>query len=168
MSRYPGGMGNLSFYEYLDAKADDVVALLDRHPELITGAAGDARGRAESLSGQLTLTVGKMKIDREIKVRVGERKDEPGAYWYRLNWEAEKRADLFPHMEATLEVCALSEETPECQLSLLGDYRPPLGALGAVADLLVMHRIAQATVKTFVESLSRRLKQALVTVPATG
>jgi len=68
-------------------------------------------------------------------------------------------------MKANLEVRAIGEQ--ECQLSLVGDYTPPLGAFGAIADLLVMHQVAEASVCAFVQGLKARIEAAGVE-PALG
>lgn len=70
-------------------------------------------------------------------------------------WRATGAAWLFPHMEAEL---VLSPITPTLtHLTFRGRYRPPLQIVGAVLDKLAMHRIAEATVRSFLERLAEAL-----------
>ena len=72
-----------------------------------------------------------------------------------LTWEATGTPDLFPRMEADLVIAALGPELT--QLSLRGTYRPPLGHIGHVLDRALLHRIAEASVKTFVDGIAAAL-----------
>jgi hypothetical protein len=56
----------------------------------------------------------------------------------------------FPVLDANLELTPTDEGT---ELVVVGSYRPPLGALGAAADRLVMSSVAQATMRSFVSQL---------------
>lgn len=70
-------------------------------------------------------------------------------------WRALGSAWLFPHMEAEL---VLSPITPTLtHLTFRGRYRPPLQIVGAMLDKLAMHRIAEATVHSFLERLADAL-----------
>jgi hypothetical protein len=74
----------------------------------------------------------------------------------RLSWQAAKHVDLFPTMSATLDVYALGPQ--ETQLDFQGEYRPPLGVVGAVIDAVIGHRVAEAAVHRFVEEIAERLR----------
>lgn len=69
-----------------------------------------------------------------------------------------------PVLDCDLELTGLGERS--CQLALVGTYRPPLSVVGAAADRLVGHRIAEAVVRTFVLAVADRLELADV-VPVT-
>jgi hypothetical protein len=71
-------------------------------------------------------------------------------------WQAAKHPDLFPTMEATLDVYALAPD--ETQVDFHGRYRPPLGVVGSAVDAMIGYRIAQATVHRFVEEIVERLR----------
>ena len=152
-------MGSLYFYEYLPVAAASVLALIESDPALVVGATEQARGRAEDLAARLSFSIGKVEVGKQVRVTLGEALLEPGACWLPMRWRATKGgAWLFPHMKGKLEIQALSES--ECQLSLIGDYTPPLGTFGAIADLLVMHQVAEASVCAFVQGLKARIEQA--------
>ena len=50
-------------------------------------------------------------------------------------------------------------------LALLGRYRPPGGAPGALADRLLLHRVARHTARTFLDDAAERLRAG---APARG
>jgi hypothetical protein len=45
-------------------------------------------------------------------------------------------------------------------LALTGAYRPPLGKVGAVLDGVMLYRIAEATIRGFVEDLGKAITAA--------
>jgi hypothetical protein len=63
-------------------------------------------------------------------------------------------------MSADLEVAPLDENLT--QLTLRGRYEPPLGAVGRRIDRLLMHRVAEASVRAF---LGRLVSTLSVTEP---
>jgi hypothetical protein len=154
-------MGRLYFYEYLPARAEVVVGLLQSDPALVAGATEQARGRAEAMAGRLSFSIGRLEVAKQVKVSVGEMLLEPGAARFPIQWKAKSGTWFFPRMQAMLEVLALSDSPEECQLSLVGEYTPPLGTFGAITDLLLMHQVAEASVCAFVQGLKARLEQAI-------
>jgi hypothetical protein len=73
-----------------------------------------------------------------------------------LRWEAAgTTGSLFPVLDATITIRPEGENT--ARLALVGSYRPPLGRLGAVLDRALLHRIATATVRSLVRSLTEAI-----------
>ena len=79
------------------------------------------------------------------------------AFW----WEATGDASLFPRLDADIEVAPFG--TNQTAISLQGRYDPPAGALGRMADQVLLHRIAESTIRAFLESICA----ALATVPGS-
>jgi hypothetical protein len=79
-------------------------------------------------------------------------------------WEATGARLLFPRMEGDLLVGAMGPELT--QLAFRGSYRPPLGALGRVIDRTMLHRVAEASVRGFVERIACALTQSPIAVAA--
>jgi len=73
-----------------------------------------------------------------------------------LHWTAASGTSLLPAMEATLSVYPLTPR--ETQVDFHGRYRPPLGPLGSVVDGLVGHRIAEVSLRGFVDHVVARLR----------
>jgi len=72
-----------------------------------------------------------------------------------LAWEATGTPGLFPKLEADLIVATVGPELS--QIAMRGTYAPPLGPLGRVLDRAVLHRVAEASVKGFVDRVARSL-----------
>jgi hypothetical protein len=113
----------------------------------------------------LQVEVGGLAIGTDIAIEIEGIEEPEGraplsrVMRMKLRWQAAKRPGLFPTMQATLSFYPLSPE--ETQLDLEGEYEPPLGLVGAGADALVGHRIAEASVHRFVREIGRRLADQL-------
>jgi hypothetical protein len=59
-------------------------------------------------------------------------------------------------MEASLEAFPTSKTTTE--LAIAGQYEPPLGTVGVIADHRVMHRVTSEVVEALLESIAREIK----------
>jgi hypothetical protein len=75
-----------------------------------------------------------------------------------LTWRATSTPGLFPVLSADLEIAPLDSELT--QLTIHGRYEPPLGAVGRRLDRLLMHRIAEATIRSFLGRLVSTLTAA--------
>ncbi len=79
-----------------------------------------------------------------------------------LRWElAGPGGELFPVLDADLMLTAAGEHSTT--LALTGVYRPPPGTASAELDRAVMHRVATATIRAFLD----RVTEAMVN-PARG
>jgi hypothetical protein len=80
-----------------------------------------------------------------------------------LRWEAVGvTGALFPALDADISLSADGERT---RVSLTGTYRPPLGAVGAGLDRLVLRKVAAATIAAFLTRLCGALKESVVDRP---
>jgi hypothetical protein len=69
-----------------------------------------------------------------------------------LRWHARNHARLFPTMEADIMIRTTS--TTGTELLLVGEYQPPLGLIGFLADRLIGGRAAISTAQAFLEDLA--------------
>jgi hypothetical protein len=120
-------------------------------PELAKGANGDG----EKLLSELGFNLGQRRIGRRIKVEIGEPKATAGLMFLPIRWQSATDAGLFPTLEGVLEVAALG--TARTQLGLSANYDPPMGLIGKIADRALFHRVAEVTVKDFLERIGDRL-----------
>jgi hypothetical protein len=97
-------------------------------------------------------------LAKTVSLEVGEPLKRDEVTVVPLTWKATATPGLFPVMSADLEVVALDAELT--QLTLRGRYEPPLGAVGRRLDRLLMHRVAEASVRSF-------LGRLVVTLTAT-
>ncbi len=70
-----------------------------------------------------------------------------------LRWEATGvTGGLFPVLDANITVTRVSEQTT--RLTLVGSYRPPLGALGASLDKAILNQVGAATIRSLLEDIA--------------
>lgn len=79
-----------------------------------------------------------------------------------FSWEATGPTGLFPTMDAELILSGLAPRMT--QITFRGSYQPPFGSLGEAIDKAVLHRVAEATVKHFVD----RVGDAVIGWPQDG
>jgi hypothetical protein len=95
-------------------------------------------------------------VAKTVRLEVGEPVGEDETMLLPIVWEATGTPGLFPRMEAEVVLAALGPALS--QLSLRGCYRPPLGSIGRVLDRALLHRVAEASVKGFVDRIARVLQ----------
>lgn len=70
-----------------------------------------------------------------------------------LRWEATgATGELFPVLDADLILTRHGDE--QTLLALTGSYRPPFGRAGAMLDKAIMHRLATATFRSLLGTIS--------------
>ena len=116
-----------------------------------------ANGDGEKLLSELGFNLGKRRIGRRIKVEIGAPAAASGLMFMPIRWESATEAGLFPTLEGVLEVAALG--SARTQLGLSASYEPPLGLVGKIADRALFHRVAEVTVKDFLERIGARLER---------
>ena len=152
----------LHTYAYVDRPYATVrMAFAEELVDVLQHASEAAAARAVAVATTLRTQLGPFNLGARVQVdATGFEQTEPGAEHpmcrLHVRWAAARGRGLFPSMEADL--VAHSVGGRETQLALFGVYRPPLGALGSVADMLVGHRLAEASVHRFLEEVVRRLE----------
>lgn len=115
----------------------------------LAGASGDAYGEW----GQGLARVGPLGsapgVSRLVEVRLRDVVMHESSAVLALRWEAVgPGGGLFPVLDADIKLTPHGES--ETLMAMTGAYRPPLGAVGAALDRAVMHRVAVASVQSFV------------------
>jgi hypothetical protein len=130
--------------------------------ELEGGAAALFRqslGEAEADLDRLQLKVGPEKwpvlLAKTVEVQFGPLRRHGDVTLFAFSWQATGSGSLFPGLDADLELSPVGETRTE--LTLMGRYQPPGGALGRRVDELLLHRLADATVRAFLSSLAAKL-----------
>jgi hypothetical protein len=118
--------------------------------------AGVIRSASRSPTGRLYLRVARFDVSRSLRLELGVLTLKQREARMPVYWEAETRPNFFPTMRGELMAVPVGEE--ETRLSLSGAYRPPLGIFGRVLDRLVGFRVAQLTMRWFLEDLARYLE----------
>ena len=95
-------------------------------------------------------------ISRLADIRLQSLAAQDGRAGLALRWEARGTGGrLFPVLDADLTLTPSGENA--VLLTLAGAYRPPLGSLGAELDRLALHRVAEATIHSFLERVATTL-----------
>jgi hypothetical protein len=103
--------------------------------------------------GRLRVRVGlpRLPLSKSVRVHAGVPLQRSSRTVVPLRWEATGPRGLFPRMEADLILEPLGAGVSH--LAFNGSYDPPLGRVGAVADALLLHRVADGTAKRFVDCI---------------
>ena len=122
-------------------------------PDMARGA----NGAGEKLLSELGFNLGKRRIGKQITVEIGAPKATAGLMFLPIRWQSATETELFPTLEGVLEIAALG--SARTLLGLSATYEPPLGLVGKIADRALFHRVAEVTVKDFLERIGARLER---------
>jgi len=96
-------------------------------------------------------------LARTIDIDVGSVRNYEDGLLVSFTWQAHNRSSLFPIFDADLQLSPIG--STQTQLILRGRYRPPIGTLGRHADQLLLHRVADATIRAFLTDIASDLAQ---------
>jgi hypothetical protein len=119
----------------------------------------DERGAEVRVRVRDLLPTRRGKLRRRVRIVFERRLDEAEAGRAHdavaLHWTAGTR--LFPDFHGDLRLRIASVD--ETLLTLEGEYRPPLGPLGAVFDVLLGRRIARSTMNELVGRIAKAMER---------
>ena len=94
-------------------------------------------------------------LSKLVRVQVRELSWTDRSAGLALRWEAiGVGSELFPVLDADLKLAVRLEGTV---LTMAGTYRPPLGPLGEALDRAILHRVASATVRSFLARVAAQV-----------
>jgi hypothetical protein len=152
---------------YLELEADfrQVQSAMDRRPRRwLEGMAEDVRQEGEELLLAVGFEVGGRRFDRAARLDVGELVTTDRVASLPLRFSMDDHERLFPAMEGTLDAAWLG--MGRTHLSLCLQYEPPFGIVGQGMDRALLHRVAEAVARQFLERAAVRLGRELT--PALG
>lgn len=154
-------------YDYVNHPYEQVRGALSKDaPAVFQSATKAAASRARSIASELRIEIGGIGIETDIRVsvkniEVKDRQSMSGpSTRLQLEWEAARMPRLFPLMKADLFIYPIT--ATETQLDFKGLYEPPLGPLGKALNVIVGHRIAEASVHCFVSDVAEYLRKTLI------
>jgi hypothetical protein len=109
---------------------------------------------------ELRFEIGGGAITRRVDAEVGPLQSGAASLSVPLQWKAAEHPNLFPAMRGELRISDTGGDSIELRLG--GEYRPPLGAVGAVGDALAGRRVADKSLRGFLIEVARRLEAKLV------
>jgi hypothetical protein len=146
-----GGMFARYFVE-LPIPASEAVRALARDPNVwLPGLAERANRRGESLLADVGFG-SRGRIHKTVEVEVGEPVVANGATAIPIRWSASGPGGILPALDADLEVAPLGAEGS--QLAISARYVPPFGGLGRLIDRAMLARVAESTIKCFLDRVA--------------
>jgi hypothetical protein len=139
-------------------------ALLSAPDTLMLSIASFADDRGRHLLAEVGFPLDGHRVSKNVEIDIGTPVASAGKTWIPMTWRATGPTVLFPVLEAELEFASLGTELT--QLSLSGRYQPPFGLVGRTVDKALLSRVAEATIKDFIDRLARAI-EAVVT-PISG
>lgn len=76
-----------------------------------------------------------------------------------ISWKPTFGRKLLPTMTGKVDLSPVSSD--ETRLTVSGMYEPPLGRLGEQLDEVLMHNVAEGTVKELAELIAQRLQESV-------
>ncbi len=130
--------------------------------------AEDADERGQRLLTEVGFPMDGHRIVKRVSIAMAEPVRSSARTWIPISWQATGPSGLFPVLEGDLEIARIGAELTQLAFSV--QYRPPLGLIGRTVDRALLSRVAEATIKDFVDRIAERLEaqMALVVRPAAS
>lgn len=129
---------------------------LEQVSTVISGAGGEvsawarmAYRRGEEL--RTLIDPGSFLPVKEVEIVLGAPVGRSGSVIIPMDWRATGIGALFPVMSADLVLQRLAPGLVE--VVFRGSYQPPLGGFGRLLDRALLHRLAEASAKAFLDQL---------------
>ena len=128
---------------------------LTQAPETwVPGLAEQANHRGDSLLAEVGFG-DDVRVARRVAIEFGQPVRAASKLVLPLRWTAAGASGLFPALEADLEVAPLGPQ--RSQLAMSARYEPPFGPIGRAIDRTVLFRVAEATLKDFLDRVAAAL-----------
>ena len=148
------------YFQEVGHPAASVTAALGRLPQSwLPEAVQASNGHALNLVERVGFTAGSRRLDVQVQLGVMEPHQVGDTTYVSIDWQPVSNNPMLPSLEGDIEVSPLGPTS--CQLALSARYSPPLGWAGGLADRALMRRIAEATVKDFVDRVALGVAAAL-------
>ena len=103
-------------------------------------------------------------LSADLELRTGPVRDRDDAMLVAFGWESPREASLLPRLDADLEVAPFGAQATA--LALRGRYEPLGGILAQSLDRVLLHRLAEATMRSFLDAISLGLTAERLASPA--
>ncbi len=143
------------YFVELPLEEHDVEQSLLRSPDTwLPGLAGKANYHGDTLLAEVGFG-DDVRVARTVEIDFGHPVRMPSKTVLPLRWSAHGAAGLFPALDADLEIAGLGPGST--QLAMSARYVPPLGAVGRAIDRAMLYRVAEATLKDFLDRVAETL-----------
>ncbi len=137
------------YYGELTESAAQIAAQFVKMDDLIGSLGNTAYRQGEILQAEIGPPGS--PIAKTVTLEVGGMGRRGDAYVFPIAWWATGASRLFPRMEGEITVAPIG--SARSRISFQGNYEPPLGALGRILDRSVLGRVADSTVKEWMDRL---------------
>jgi hypothetical protein len=127
----------------------------------LSAVAGEAHARGDGLLGDVGVGPLGARLRRQVRIQLGEPVRFPSMTSLPLTWEPVGLEGVLPRLDANLELGSLGGD--RTQLAISARYRPPLGVVGRAMDRVLLHRVAEATVKDFLDRVGAAITDPAIT-----
>jgi hypothetical protein len=124
--------------------------LTDGSMRWLTRLAGEAHHRGDELLAEVGFGE-RVRLARQVNLTLGAPIRAAEKTVIPLRWRPTNAPGLFPPLDADLEVAELAPG--RTQLAMSARYDPPLGVVGKMIDRSILYRVAEATLKDFLDRL---------------
>ncbi len=139
----------------VDLPVDDVRKALVNATALLAESASTAYEHGEGLRMRVGPGGSRSGFAKTVEVTTGAVIVKDDTVTVPLMWEVTGAGSIFPRLDASLEIAPLSADLT--QITLFGRYDPPLGRIGERLDRLVLHRLAENTIRAFLADVAERV-----------
>jgi hypothetical protein len=134
--------------------------LLASPAEMLAGPARDAEARGDWLLAEIGMGASPSPISTCVELQVSQAIRFPSKTVLPISWRPAFLSALTPTLDADIELGELGHR--RTQLSISARYTPPLGPLSRALDRALLHRVAEVTVKDFLDRVAERLSSPSV------
>jgi hypothetical protein len=138
------------------------VTLLDDPQHWIPGLASKAGALTDALMAEVGFGSDGTRVEKTVLLEVHPPIAFPSRVLLPIEWRPASARGLFPELQADLEIAPLGPR--RTHLSISARYDPPLGLVGRTLDRAMLHRVAELTIKDFLD----RTGAALTAAAAAG
>jgi len=155
-SRHPDGTVLIQDFIQVETPfADARAAFLGDPRSLLADHADAAYREGEQLSWRLHPLTRHKWLGKRIVIDLGPPYERAGRLVLPIHWWAPGATRLYPRLEADLEVAPVGDG--RTQITLMGRYDPPLAVVGNAADRILLHHIAEASIRSFLVKIAGAL-----------
>jgi hypothetical protein len=154
------------YVELAQAMPDLERFLLQAPATWLPNLAENADERSQRLLTEVGFPMDGHRIVKRVSIAVGDPVRSSARTWIPISWQATGPSGLFPVLDGDLEIATLGAE--RTQLAFSARYRPPLGPIGRTANRALLSRVAEATIKDFVDRIAERLDGQIALVRPTA
>jgi hypothetical protein len=148
------------YFIELPIPPDRVEEVLTAGPRrLLATLAEGANHRGEELLAEVGFGE-RIRMKRDVLIELGSPARSSSKTVFPLRWQASGHPGLFPALDADLEVAPLGDA--RTQLAMSARYVPPFGAVGRAIDRALLSRVAEATLKDFLDRLGVAILESTV------